>query len=113
MLRITPIKGVIIGGTQQAIYTAPDSASNNRAVITKLVVTNTGDTDDVFSVWLIPKGGGAAVANKLYDRATIAANSTKELYEAEGLSMAKGDTLEAVSDGGVATNIKGTVMEYL
>ena len=65
MLRITPIEGVIIGATQQVIYTAPDSAANNRAVITKLVVTN------------------------------------------------RGDKLEATSDSGAETNIKGTVMEYL
>lgn len=109
------------GTTVNTLYTAPalsanvtatlagtsaSSGSNTgsaTAYITEIDITNTGNSTATFSLYLVPSGGTAGVANALLYNSSIAANDFRPIGPMK-IDMPPGSTLQAVqSNAGIYT----------
>jgi Flp pilus assembly protein TadD len=93
---VTPkrlIEGSQLTGAAATYYTAP---ALTKTRIRKLTLNNTTGGAVAVTVYLVPSGGAAGVANAVWSAQTIAAGAKAECYEAEGHVLEAGDFISAL-----------------
>ena len=80
--------------TETTLYTCP-TAQTTTTVLKQIVVTNTGGSATTFSISLVPSGGTAGTANRLFSSVSISANETIILDVSQILTS--GDFISALA----------------
>lgn len=93
-------------------YTVPTS-SNGYTVVTSLTICNTDAAARTFTVYAVASGGSAATGNKIFDAATIAADTTYVVGLEQGmLVLPSGSFIQALADSANVVTITAAGIEY-
>ncbi len=108
-------QGADLGVAVGAIYTTP---ANTRTLIKKLTFTNHGAAAVTVTVHLVPSGGAANNQNMIWNAVTVpapgvAANPTRECFEAENHVLEPGDTLQALASAATVVNAQASGIEMV
>lgn len=110
MITYKPITPAQVAASATEYY---KPATNIAAIIKKLTFTNTTGNAIALTVYRVPSGGTADVTNMLINARVIGGYETYECFEAEGQSLASGDSLKAFAGTASAITIQGAVAEII
>ena len=97
-------QGTLLTAGTVTYYTSPTKTTT---VVKKCTVTNTdGAGGHTFTIYKVPSGNSAGIANVVIDAQTIGALQTMDVTEMINKVLAAGDTIQALADTGALVNIQ-------
>lgn len=98
---------VLVDDTVQILYQVPEFT---KAVIKSVNILNTSEKPVSITLYVVPKGGEAGIAEQVYIK-TIAAKETKPVFELTRMTLEAGDTLRAVATISDSLTVHGSGAE--
>lgn len=93
------IPGSVMTGAPVVYYTAPTGTVSRQAIIQRLIINNTTGGAVAIKVFIVPVGGAAGAASTIINQPALAANGTYVGWEAEGMTLQPGETIQAQGNG--------------
>lgn len=97
-----------ITSTAVSYYAAP---ANTRTIIRKMVFTNTDTISHTVTVYIVPYGQIPLDSNTLIVSKTIIGGKAWECFEAEGLVLSPGDSIQALASANMAITFMASGVE--
>ena len=105
-----PAVSVQLGVAASVIYTCP---AGTQAVVNKLSAVNSTVANRTLTVYVVRSGDAPAVKNLVCNAMPVLASTSAECLEIKNLTLAPGDTIQALADAATAVSPAGSVTEYL
>lgn len=104
-------KPLFTAKTAENTTTTQYTASNVTTIIDKFTVTNYTGTAAVFTVYLVPDGGAAAVSNVVLNQKSVAAYATYTCPELVGHVLENGGFISTIAGTASALSIRASGRE--
>lgn len=110
-MAVTP-KRLVSGSQIAATATTYYTATNVKARIDAMTLTNTTAGAITVDLHLVPSGGTAGVTNQILDGYSVAANASYVVKEAIGHWVEAGGTIQALASSATSVTIVASGVEY-
>ena len=87
------------------------TATNVRATLDKVTLTNTTAGAVTMELWLVPNAGSASDSNKILDGVSIAAHGSYLCPEVVGHTLEPGETLQAKASAATSVSLRASGRE--
>lgn len=110
-MAITP-KRLVSGSQVAATATTYYTATNVKARIDAMTITNTTAGAITVTLHLVPSGGTADATNKILDVKSIAGNASYRVIEAIGHWIEASGTIQALASSATSVTLVASGVEY-
>jgi len=104
-MKTNPVQIIASQAMSDALVTYYTSPANKKTLISKVSITNIGTAALAFDLHVVPSGGAASTANKIFSAEVVDSGASLPLHQIEAQILEAGDFIQAKINTATSTDL--------